>query len=210
MVGALAAGNCVVVKPSEIAPHSAQIFAKLLPQYLDSKCYHIITGGIPETTALLEQRFDYIFYTGSTSVGKIIQKAASKHLTPVTLELGGKSPVYVDDRVDVDLAVTRILWGKFINAGQSCIAPDYILCSKEVEKRFIQAAKSQIKAWFGDDVKQSQDFGRIVNDNHFRRILKLMQGKHAVSKCKNAILNEIDIYCRYCSSITLMEYHSRC
>ncbi|XP_018578615.1 aldehyde dehydrogenase, dimeric NADP-preferring-like, partial [Anoplophora glabripennis] len=175
MVGALAAGNCVVVKPSEITSNFAQIIAKLFPKYLDSNCYHVVTGGIPETTVLLEQKFDYIFYTGCSSVGKIIQKAASKFLTPLTLELGGKTPVYVDDRVDVNLAVSRILWGKCINAGQSCVAPDFILCSKEMEKKFIQAAKSQIKTWFGDDVKESPDFGRIVNDNHYRRIVKLMQ-----------------------------------
>lgn len=180
MIGALAAGNCIIVKPSEISPNCAEIIAKLLPQYLDSNCYHVVTGGIPETTTLLEQRFDYIFYTGSSGVGKIIQKAASRYLTPTTLELGGKSPVYVDETVDIDLAVSRILWGKFINAGQSCLAPDYVLCSKEIENKFIQAAKTKIKTWFGDDVKQSPDLGRIVNDNHFRRILKLIQGKQLI------------------------------
>ncbi|KAG5879220.1 hypothetical protein JTB14_026718 [Gonioctena quinquepunctata] len=134
--GAIAAGNCVILKPSEIASHSAKLLAELIPKYLDPKCYYVVNGGIPETTELLEQRFDYIFYTGNCSVGKIIHRAASKYLTPVTLELGGKSPVYIDSTADIELSAARILFGRLANAGQSCIAPDYILCTKEIERKF--------------------------------------------------------------------------
>ena len=106
--------------------------AETLPKYLDPDCYQVVVGGVPETTELLRERFDYIFYTGSTSVGKIIHKAANKYLTPVTLELGGKSPVYIDDSADIEITTRRILWGKYSNCGQTCVAPDYILCSKKV------------------------------------------------------------------------------
>ncbi|KAJ8929821.1 hypothetical protein NQ314_017419 [Rhamnusium bicolor] len=176
LIGAIAAGNCVILKPSEIAPNTAQLVEKLVPKYLDTNCYHVINGGVPETTQLLEQRFDYIFYTGNSNVGKIVHKAASNYLTPVTLELGGKSPVYLDETADIDLAAARILWGKCINAGQSCIAPDYVLCSKEIERKFIEASKKKIREWFGENVKESSDFGRIINENHFQRIVKLLEG----------------------------------
>lgn len=118
---------------------------------------------MPETTELLKHKFDYIFYTGSGRVGQIVYEAATKHLTPVTLELGGKSPVYVDNSVDIQKAVRRILWGKFVNAGQTCIAPDYILCTKDVQKKFVDEAKIVMKEWYGDDVKASPDFSRMVN-----------------------------------------------
>ncbi|KAJ8923182.1 hypothetical protein NQ315_001736 [Exocentrus adspersus] len=179
LVGAIAAGNCAIIKPSEITPNCAEILSKLIPRYLNPKCYHVVTGGVPETTTLLEQRFDYIFYTGSSHVGKIIQKAASKYLTPVTLELGGKTPVYVDSTADINLAVRRILWGKCLNAGQSCIAPDYVLCTKEVQEDFIKSAKNTLKTWYGNDAKQSPNFARIVNSNHFRRINKLLNDTDA-------------------------------
>nr|XP_023027138.1 fatty aldehyde dehydrogenase-like [Leptinotarsa decemlineata] len=174
--GAIAAGNTVVLKPSEIAPNTAKVIAQLLPKYLDSKCYHVVNGGIPETTELLEQRFDYIFYTGNCNVGKIIHRAASKYLTPVTLELGGKSPVYIDSTADLDLTAARVLFGRFANAGQSCIAPDYILCSKEIETKFIEACKRCMTKWYGENIKESPDYGRIVNRNHFQRIVKLLEG----------------------------------
>ncbi|XP_074035963.1 aldehyde dehydrogenase, dimeric NADP-preferring [Leptinotarsa decemlineata] len=174
--GAIAAGNTVVLKPSEIAPNTAKVLAELLPKYLDSKCYHVVNGGIPETTELLEQRFDYIFYTGNCNVGKIIHRAASKYLTPVTLELGGKSPVYIDSTADLDLTAARVLFGRFANAGQSCIAPDYILCSKEIATKFIEACKRCMTKWYGENIKESPDYGRIVNRNHFQRIVKLLEG----------------------------------
>lgn len=125
-------------------------------------------GGVPETTELLKHKFDYIFYTGSGRVGQIVYAAATKHLTPVTLELGGKSPVYIDSSVDLAKSVRRIMWGKFVNAGQTCIAPDYVLCTKEIQKAFVEEAKIVMKEWYGDDAKASPDFSRIVNQASFQ------------------------------------------
>ncbi|XP_042870802.1 aldehyde dehydrogenase, dimeric NADP-preferring-like isoform X4 [Penaeus japonicus] len=168
--GAIAAGNCVIIKPSELSPATSQVVAELLPKYLDSECYHIICGGIPETQELLKQRFDYIFYTGSPHVGKIVRDAANKHLTPTTLELGGKSPLYIDDTVDMDVAVRRILWGKCINLGQTCIAPDYVLCSKEVQVKFVNKAKEVLKQWYTEDPQKSPDLCRIITERHVNRL----------------------------------------
>lgn len=173
---AIAAGNCVILKPSEVAVSSAKLLAELVPKYLDQNCYQVYQGGVAETTELLKQRFDYIFFTGSTSVGKIVYKAAAEYLTPVTLELGGKSPVYLDKSADLDVSVRRILWGKCLNVGQSCIAPDYLLCSKEIATKFIETADKVLKEWYGGKLKQSPDYGRIINDTHFQRIVKLLQG----------------------------------
>lgn len=173
---AIAAGNCVILKPSEVAVCSGKLIAELVPKYLDENCYQVYQGGVPETTELLKQRFDYIFFTGSTSVGRIVYKAAAEHLTPVTLELGGKSPVYLDKSADLDIAVRRILWGKCLNVGQSCIAPDYLLCSKEIEANFIETAEKVLKEWYGGKLKQSSDFGRIISDTHFQRLVTLLKG----------------------------------
>ncbi|KAJ8883388.1 hypothetical protein PR048_015231 [Dryococelus australis] len=175
LAGAIAAGNTVIVKPSELAPASAEVMAKLIPKYLDPTCYHVITGGIPETTELLKERFDYIFYTGSTEVGRIVHKAANQHLIPTTLELGGKSPVYLDSTANLDVAVRRILWGKCMNAGQTCIAPDYLLCSKQVQSEFVARAKAFLREWYGKKVIGSPDFGRIISDKHFWRLTKLLE-----------------------------------
>lgn len=173
-LGAIAAGNCVIIKPSEVSPASAKLLARLIPEYLDKDCYQVFLGGISETTELLKNRFDYIFFTGSTAVGKIVHQAAAKFLTPTTLELGGKSPVYIDKSADIDIVARRIMWGKCFNAGQSCIAPDYLLCSKYLQERFIKAAEKALKEWYGEKIKQSPDFGRIINDNHFKRIVSLI------------------------------------
>ncbi|KAK6643140.1 hypothetical protein RUM43_004643 [Polyplax serrata] len=179
--GAIAAGNCVIIKPSELSPATAKAIEDLVPKYLDQDCYQVVNGGIPESTALLKEKFDYIFYTGSTTVGKIIHKAANENLTPVTLELGGKSPVYIDGTTNMKKTAQRILWGKLINLGQTCIAPDYVLCSKEVETKFVKSAKEVIKEWFGDDPKSSPDLCRIVSDRHFQRLSKfLSNGKIAI------------------------------
>lgn len=179
--GAIAAGNCVIIKPSEVSPATAETIAKLLPKYLDKECYHVICGGIPETTDLLKERFDYIFYTGSTTVGKIVREAANKNLTPVTLELGGKSPVYVDESVDMEVAVRRILWGKCINLGQTCIAPDYILCSKQVQDKFVEVARRVLEEWYGANPKASPDLCRVINEKHVDRLTEyLKEGTAAV------------------------------
>lgn len=132
------------------------------------ECYHVISGGVEETTELLKLKFDYIFYTGSTRVGKIVHAAANQYLTPCTLELGGKSPVYIDQSVDIPLATKRIIWGKMMNLGQTCIAPDYILCTKAVQEQIIAAAQDVLKQFYGEDIQQSPDLCRIVNGNNFQ------------------------------------------
>ncbi|KAK7068573.1 aldehyde dehydrogenase 3, member A2 [Halocaridina rubra] len=179
--GAMAAGNTVVMKPSEVSPATAKVIETLVPKYLDNDCYPVVCGGIPETTELLKERFDYIFYTGSTGVGKIVREAANKYLTPTTLELGGKSPCYIDDTADMDIAVRRILWGKMFNLGQTCIAPDYILCNKGVEGKFVQKAQEVLKEWYGDNPEQSPDLCRIVAERHVDRLVGYLDnGKVAV------------------------------
>ncbi|XP_015919631.1 aldehyde dehydrogenase family 3 member A2-like isoform X2 [Parasteatoda tepidariorum] len=174
LLGAIAAGNCVIIKPSEKAPATCKILSDLIPQYLHKDCYHVVCGGVPETTSLLNERFDYIFYTGSPMVGQKIREASNKYLTPVTLELGGKCPVYIDDEADMELTVKRIIWGKMLNLGQTCVAPDYILCSKRTESRFIEISKKVLFEFFGNDAKNSSDLARIVNHHHFERILKFL------------------------------------
>ncbi|XP_042880674.1 aldehyde dehydrogenase, dimeric NADP-preferring-like [Penaeus japonicus] len=170
VAGAIAAGNAVVIKPSEVSPATASAIAKLVPQYLDKECYPVVCGGVPETTELLKERFDYIFYTGSTTVGKIVRDAANKFLTPTTLELGGKSPCFIDNTVDLAVATRRILWGKMINLGQTCIAPDYILCTKEVQEVFVKTAKEVLREWYGEDPSKSKDLCRIVAGRHVERL----------------------------------------
>jgi len=174
VVGALAAGNCVIIKPSEVAVHTAKFFEEFIPKYFDKDCVRVVAGGVPETTALLRERFDHIMYTGNGTVARIVYEAAAKHLTPVTLELGGKSPAYVDDSSDLELVSRRLLWGKFLNAGQTCIAPDYVLCDKGVQDRLVEHCKQTLKSFYGDDPKQSDSYGRIINDRHFNRLKSLL------------------------------------
>ncbi|KAI4459180.1 aldehyde dehydrogenase [Holotrichia oblita] len=162
---AIAAGNAVVIKPSEVSEATADFLGKTIPKYLDNQCYPVICGGIPETTELLKERFDYIFYTGNSYVARIEVK----------------SPVYIDKSTDMDVTANRILWGKCINAGQTCVAPDYILCTKEVEEEFVEAAKKVLKKFYGENPQLSKDYCRIVNDKHFKRISALLNsGKVAV------------------------------
>jgi aldehyde dehydrogenase (NAD+) len=180
LVGAIAAGNCVVVKPSEVTPTCSAVMADLIPKYLDNDCIRVVEGAVPETTALLEQRFDHIFYTGNGTVGRIVMKAAAQHLTPVTLELGGKSPCIVDADCDLDTAVARIAWGKFFNAGQTCVAPDYVLVHADVEQAFLDKIAAKITEFYGEDPAGSADYGRIVNDKHHARVSRLLEGGRAV------------------------------
>ncbi|KAM9320656.1 aldehyde dehydrogenase family 3 member A2-like [Gastrophryne carolinensis] len=177
VVGAIAAGNAVVIKPSEVSEHTAKLLEKLIPQYLDKDLYPVVNGGIPETTELLAERFDHIFYTGNTAVGKIIMTAAAKNLTSVTLELGGKSPCYIDKDCDIDIAARRLTWGKFINCGQTCIAPDYVLCEKSIQGKLLEKIKETIKEYYGENPKDSPDFERIINKRHFKRIVSLLEGQ---------------------------------
>ncbi|XP_062967200.1 aldehyde dehydrogenase, dimeric NADP-preferring [Cynocephalus volans] len=177
MVGAIAAGNAVVLKPSEVSENMASLLATIIPQYLDKDLYPVISGGVPETTELLKERFDHILYTGSTAVGKIIMTAAAKHLTPVTLELGGKSPCYVDKDCDLEVACRRIAWGKFMNSGQTCVAPDYILCDPSIQKQIVENLKKSVKEFYGDDARKSRDYGRIISVQHFQRVMGLIEGQ---------------------------------
>ncbi|WP_444931986.1 aldehyde dehydrogenase family protein [Microbulbifer sp. SSSA002] len=170
LVAAIAAGNCAVVKPSELSPATSRLIAQLLPRYLDSDAFACIEGGVAETTALLEQRWDHIMYTGGSRVGKIIMAAAAKHLTPVTLELGGKSPCVVADDADLAVAARRIIWGKFTNAGQTCIAPDYVLCSRETANRLTPLLQRVLWEMFGEHPRESADYGRIINRQHTLRL----------------------------------------
>lgn len=181
LIGALAAGNCVIIKPSEVSPATATVLEQILPKYLDNDCVKIINGGVPETTALLAERFDFIFYTGSTQVGKIVMQAASKYLTPVCLELGGKSPVFVDRNCDLTAVANRILWGKTCNSGQICIAPDYVMCSKDVQDELVTKLKDSIAMFYPDGVEKSSDYCRIVNSRHFQRLKKLVDDSKSVA-----------------------------
>ncbi|XP_068172778.1 aldehyde dehydrogenase family 3 member A2-like isoform X1 [Antennarius striatus] len=176
LVGAIAAGNAAVMKPSEVSCHSARAMEELLPQYLDQDLYPVVTGGVPETQELLKQRFDHIFYTGNNTVGRLVMGAAALHLTPVTLEMGGKSPCYIDRNSDLPVACRRITWGKFTNCGQTCIAPDYILCEPSIQGRVVEEISRSIREFYTDDPKTCEDYGRIINQRHFKRVMALMEG----------------------------------
>lgn len=176
LIGALAAGNCAVIKPSELAPATSQFLAATLPQYLDPECVQVVEGGPQEAAALLAERWDYIFYTGSARAGRVVMEAAAKHLTPVTLELGGKSPCIVDRSANLRVAARRIVWGKLMNAGQVCIAPDYVLVDETVEAELLAHMAAAIKEFYGEDPHKSPDFARIVNQRHFQRLVRLLDG----------------------------------
>lgn len=175
LVGAIAAGNCALLKPSEHAPASEALVAKLVPQYLDNDAIRVVRGGIPETTAVLKERFDHIFFTGSVGVGRIVMQAAAKHLTPVTLELGGKTPAIVSKDANLDAAAKRIVWGKFYNAGQTCIAPDYVLVDASVETELLTKMKAALTAFHGANIKASADYGRMIHAKHYERIVAFLK-----------------------------------
>jgi aldehyde dehydrogenase (NAD+) len=177
LVGVISAGCAAVLKPSEVTSHTSAILARLLPQYLDPEMYVVVEGAVEETTALLAQRWDHIFYTGNERVGQIVMSAAAKHLTPVTLELGGKSPVLVDASADIEVTAARIAWGKFLNAGQTCVAPDHVLVQREVAPQLLDALARRIREFYGDDPQQSPDFGRIASERHAARFATLLQGQ---------------------------------
>jgi aldehyde dehydrogenase (NAD+) len=170
LVGAIAAGNTAVIKPSEMAPHTSALIKKLISENFSPEYLAVAEGGVEVTQDLLAQPFNYIFFTGSTKVGKIVMEAAAKNLTPLTLELGGKSPCIVEASAKVDLAAKRIVWGKFFNAGQTCIAPDYVLADAKIADRLVEKMKAHIRAFFGEDPQKSPDYARIVNQAHFNRL----------------------------------------
>jgi len=196
LVSAIAAGNCVVIKPSEVSSNCAALIEKLVHGYLDSSCIKVIQGSVPETTALLRLKWDHIFYTGNGHVGRMVCRAAAEHLTPVTLELGGKSPVIVDKSAKMKSVVERICFPKFsFNVGQICVSPDYVVIHKEREEEFIEAMKQHVEKLFGKDPKQSPHFGRIINSRHVERIGDLL------SKTKGEVvlggLDEVDPAANY-------------
>jgi aldehyde dehydrogenase (NAD+) len=174
VVGALAAGNCVVAKPSELAPATSRVIAELLPQFVDSDALAVVEGAVPETTALLEQHLDHIFYTGNGTVGRIVMRAAAEHLTPVTLELGGKSPAFVDQGTDLQTVASRLVATKFLNAGQTCVAPDYVLTDPVTASKLEDALETAVRQTYGDDPAASPEYGRIVNERHFDRLTGLL------------------------------------
>ena len=187
LAAAIAAGNCAVVKPSELAPAMSDVIARRIPEYLDSDCVKIVEGAVPETSALLELPWDHILYTGGGNVGRIVMAAAAKHLTPVTLELGGKSPCVVMPDADLLTTARRIAWGKFTNAGQTCIAPDYVLVDGETEKKLVPLIQQAVTEMFGDNPEASEDYGRIVSDRHFNRLAEFIgSGDVAIGGQTNA------------------------
>ncbi len=174
MAYAVAAGNAVAGKPSELTPATSAALARWTPEYLDPSAVAVVEGDARVATDLLEQRWDHIFYTGSGRVGRVVMEAAARHLTPVTLELGGKSPAIVDRKADVGVAAKRIAWGKFVNAGQTCVAPDYVLVDRQVENRFFDELSSAVATFYGADPKGSPDYARIVSDRHLDRLRGLL------------------------------------
>lgn len=175
LVGAIAAGNCAILKPSEMAHHTSSVLADIFQKYFDLDYIAVVEGGVKTSKELLEQRFDHIFFTGGKVVGKTVMELAAKHLTPVTLELGGKSPCIVDSDIDLDCAARRITWGKFLNAGQTCIAPDYLLVHKTVKEALLNSIKKNIDEFYGDNPATSPDYARIINHTQFNRLLRLLQ-----------------------------------
>ena len=175
LIGAIAAGNCAVLKPSEIAFNTSKIIADIFQKNFDSSYIAVLEGGVETTQNLLQEKFDHIFFTGGTAIGKIIMQAAAKNLTPVTLELGGKTPCIVDTEINVEYAARRITWGKFINAGQTCIAPDYILVDRRIKPDLIDNIKNCLGEFYGEDPAKSPDYARIINQKHFTRVSSFLK-----------------------------------
>ena len=180
LVDAIAAGNTAVVKPSAYSPNTSEIMKKMIEECFDKEYVALVTGGRAENTCLLNEHFDYIFFTGSQTVGKEVMKCASSHLTPVTLELGGKSPCIVEKSANLKLAAKRIVFGKYLNCGQTCVAPDYIYCDKEIKDRLIEEIKQQIEKQFTTDALHNDHYGKIINRKHFDRICGLIDPSKVV------------------------------
>ena len=193
LIGAIATGNCAIVKPSEATVHTAKIVNDILTEIYPQDYVQVVEGGIKETNALIHAPFDYIFFTGSAAVGKIVMKAAAERLIPVTLELGGKSPVIVDQTANINRTAERIVWGKLVNNGQTCVAPDYILVHENVKENLQQEIIKCITAFYGEESAESNDYGRIINLKHFDRLADLIdkEKKYIVYGGK---LNRDDLY----------------
>ena len=174
LVGAIAAGNCALLKPSEHAPHTSRLVAKLIADTFDPSYVAVVEGDASVSQQLLAEKFDHIFFTGGTEIGRIVMAAAAQHLTSVTLELGGKSPCIVDSDIHLDRAAKRIVWGKLINTGQTCIAPDYLLVHRQIKTDLITRIKHYIQEFYGENPAQSPDYGRIIHDRHFERLITFL------------------------------------
>lgn len=212
LVSAIAAGNCAVVKPSEVSVHSTAALAKLLPKYMDQTCIRLECGAVPETTALLAMKWEHIMYTGNGAVARIVMAAAAKHLTPVTLELGGKSPVYIDKSVgtgaQLDLAVERISFAKWMNVGQTCIAPDYVLVHEDVKEAFLRKMKRRIESAFGSTEEarsKCPDLGRIISARHAARLAGLAESTSGSALVGGVGAGTIDVEGRYIPPTILVE-----
>ena len=193
LVDAIAAGNTAIVKPSAYSPATSDIIAKLLGECFAPEYVAVVTGGRAENTCLLEQKFDYIFFTGSQGVGKEVLRKAAEYLTPATLELGGKSPCIVDSTAKIPLAAKRIVWGKYLNCGQTCVAPDYILCHEAVKDQLVAELKKQIKIQFGENPLENKNYGKIINAKHFERVCGLIDpAKVAAGGMSDAATQKIE------------------
>ncbi len=177
VLGAIAAGNCVILKPSAYAPATSQVLFQLISSTFDPQFVTVVQGGRAENTALLDQRVDYIFFTGGVTVGKEVMRRAAQNLIPITLELGGKSPCIVDETADIPLAAKRIVFGKFLNAGQTCVAPDYVLVQESVKDQLVQHLQQAVENTLGPDPLSNPEYGKIINDKHYHRILGLLEGQ---------------------------------
>ena len=199
VAGAIAAGNAVVMKPSEVSSATSALLGKLVPQYFDKDAIAIVEGAVPETTQLLAEKFDHIFYTGNGTVGRVVMRAAAENLTPVTLELGGKSPTIVDKSANLAVAGRRIAWAKYVNAGQTCVAPDYVLAHADVADKLVDEIRKSVKDFYGSDPQQSGDFARISSPRHFSRL------KAMLTSGKIAIGGESDEQQRYIAPTVLVD-----
>jgi aldehyde dehydrogenase (NAD+) len=199
VAGAIAAGNAVVMKPSEVSSATSALLGKLVPQYFDIDAVAIVEGAVPETTQLLAEKFDHIFYTGNGTVGRVVMRAAAENLTPVTLELGGKSPTIVDKSANIAIAGRRIAWAKYVNAGQTCVAPDYVLAHADIADKLVDEIRKSIKDFYGADPQQSGDFARISSPRHFSRL------KAMLASGKLAIGGQTDEQQRYIAPTVLVD-----
>lgn len=202
LAAAVAAGNAAVVKPSELAPATSAVLTRLIRQHLDNEAIAVVEGAVDVSTALLAERFDHIFFTGSTSVGRVVMKAAAEHLTPVTLELGGKSPVIIDESANLRTTARRLVWGKFLNAGQTCVAPDYLLVKAAQRDELLDHMAEAIGEFYGADPSASADYGRIVNQRHLDRLRGLLEDPGAGTV---AIGGDIDPATRYLAPTVLID-----
>ena len=201
LIGAICGGNTVILKPSEYTTNTENIIKTIIKEAFDEEYVAVVTGDYKVNSELLDLQFDYIFFTGSVNVGKIVMEKAAKHLTPVTLELGGKSPVIVDNSANLKISAKRIMWGKLINAGQTCVAPDYALVHKDIYDEFINECTKSVIEFYGEDIINSKDFGRIINERHMKRLSNILEH----DKDKIAFGGEVNFEQRYISPTILRD-----